>query len=82
MPMIGFTPACFAAFVKSTTPYRTPWCDGDGSLVVGGDDGDQLVDPGRPVEHRELGMDVEMYEPVGAHNNVCVAGNYTNVSTP
>ena len=36
--------------------------DADGGLAVGHGRGHDLVDPGGPVEHRELGVDVEMGE--------------------
>ena len=38
--------------------------DPDGGLAVGHRGGDDIVDPGRPVEHRVLGVDMEMGEAV------------------
>ncbi len=38
--------------------------DSDGGLAIGDRGGDDVVDPGRPVEHRVLGVDMEMGETV------------------
>ena len=40
--------------------------DPDGGLAVGGCGADDVLDPGRPVEHRELTVDVEVGKALAA----------------
>jgi len=59
-------PGLLGGLRKVDDPVHDPVVgDGDGRLAVGGGGGGDVADPGGPVEHGELGVEVEVGEGVG-----------------
>ena len=65
MPMIGFTPRSRAGLVEVEDSVHVAVVgDADCGLLVSDRGFDHVVDAGRTVEHRELGVQVEVDERV------------------
>ena len=65
MPMIGLMPCVPARLVEVEDAVHVAVVgDADRRLAVGHRGGHDLVDPRRAVEHRELGVEVEVGERV------------------
>ena len=66
MPMTGLMPASRAAsYSRSDAVHVAVVGDADRRLAVGGRRRDDLADPRRTVEHRVLGVQVQMDEGIG-----------------
>ena len=70
MPMRGLMPEPRAAFDEVDHPVHHPVVgDGYRRLAVGRRGGDHIPDPGRTVEHRELGVEMQMDEGVARRHH-------------
>ena len=69
MPSTGLIPALRGRLVQLERAVHVPVVgDADRGLPVGGGRGHDLADPRRTVEHRVLGVEVQMDEGVGIRN--------------
>ena len=66
MPMIGLIPAAIACRWKSYAPKRLPWSVmARAGMPSRRGFGEEVGEPGRAVEHRVLGVHVQVHEGVG-----------------